>query len=361
MSRADELRVVHYINQFFAGIGGEELADTRPSATDGPVGPGRLLERRLDAALQQVTPGRRAHVTTTLVCGDNAINESMEEVSGEILDLLDGADVDLFVAGPAFGSGRYGLACAALCQRVQARFGIPALTAMHPDNPGVTSAGPVYVVPTTERGSGMGAALDGVAKLAVEMLAGTIGPAEDSGYLPRGIRKVVETEPRMSAAKRAVEMALRKVGDRPVGTELPIAARTSVSPPANLVDLGTATIALVTEGGIVPRGNPDRIEAARATVWARYGIDGVSDLLGDDYESIHGGYDNTWVNSDPDRMLPVDALRTLEADGIIGRLHEEMFVTCGSVGAPAVMRRIGAEMAEDLVSAGVTGVILPAT
>ncbi|MDK6729411.1 glycine/sarcosine/betaine reductase selenoprotein B family protein, partial [Aerococcus urinae] len=29
-------RVVHYINQFYAGIGGEEKADTKPFKDDGP-------------------------------------------------------------------------------------------------------------------------------------------------------------------------------------------------------------------------------------------------------------------------------------------------------------------------------------
>lgn len=357
MSRADEIRVVHYINQFFAGIGGEEEADARPTVTSGPVGPGRLLERKLNEALI----GRSAVVSTTVVCGDNAINEDIDGVSSEILDLLLDTEVDLFVAGPAFGSGRYGLACSALCRRVEATLGVPALTAMHPDNPGVMSGESTYIVPTTERGSGMTAALDAAAKLAAQLVSGDVGSAEDSGYLPRGFRKVIESQPRLPAAKRAVDMALRKAAGEPIDTELRIAASTSVPVPDNITDLGTATVALVTEGGVVPRGNPDRIEAARATTWARYSIDGVADMDGQDYESIHGGYDNTWVNSDPDRMVPVDALRELEREGVIGRLHDELFVTCGSVGAPAVMRRIGAEMAEDLVAAGVEGVVLPAT
>ncbi|MBC7104468.1 MAG: hypothetical protein H5T97_00860, partial [Firmicutes bacterium] len=34
------LRVVHYLNQFFGQIGGEEKADAAPVAREGPVGPG---------------------------------------------------------------------------------------------------------------------------------------------------------------------------------------------------------------------------------------------------------------------------------------------------------------------------------
>ena len=37
------LRVVHYINQFFAQIGGEEKADYAPEYREGAVGPGLAL------------------------------------------------------------------------------------------------------------------------------------------------------------------------------------------------------------------------------------------------------------------------------------------------------------------------------
>ena len=37
-----KLRIVHYINQFFAGIGGEEKADYKPEVRE-VVGPGMAL------------------------------------------------------------------------------------------------------------------------------------------------------------------------------------------------------------------------------------------------------------------------------------------------------------------------------
>ena len=40
-------RIVHYINQFFAGIGGEEKADTKPESRPGVVGPGMALAKEL--------------------------------------------------------------------------------------------------------------------------------------------------------------------------------------------------------------------------------------------------------------------------------------------------------------------------
>ena len=37
------MKVVHYLNQFFAGLGGEEAAGTPPQRIEGAVGPGRGL------------------------------------------------------------------------------------------------------------------------------------------------------------------------------------------------------------------------------------------------------------------------------------------------------------------------------
>ena len=38
------LRVVQYINQFFAQIGGEEMAHVKPEVREGIVGPGVALQ-----------------------------------------------------------------------------------------------------------------------------------------------------------------------------------------------------------------------------------------------------------------------------------------------------------------------------
>ena len=56
------MRVVHYLNQFFGGVGGEEKAGMRLEEREGAVGPGRLLEQLL---------GGNAKIVKTLVCGDN--------------------------------------------------------------------------------------------------------------------------------------------------------------------------------------------------------------------------------------------------------------------------------------------------
>src|SRR5689334_3427992 len=63
------IAVVHYINQFFAGIGGEDRADQPPVHRAGPVGPGVALATRL---------GDRGRVVGTVICGDNYFVEHQD-------------------------------------------------------------------------------------------------------------------------------------------------------------------------------------------------------------------------------------------------------------------------------------------
>ena len=47
--------------------------------------------------------------------------------------------------------------------------------------------------------------------------------------------------------------------------------------------------ALVTESGLVPRGNPDRLPSATATHWAKYSIAGMDRLVPGEWDGVHGG------------------------------------------------------------------------
>ena len=121
------VRAVHYLNQFFAGLGGEEAAETPPTRLEGAVGPGRGLAAQLEGI----------EIVATLACGDDYFGEHEEEALDQLLGLLEAERPDLLVAGPAFGSGRYGYACARFSRAAAERLGIPVLAAMHEENPGV--------------------------------------------------------------------------------------------------------------------------------------------------------------------------------------------------------------------------------
>ena len=78
---------------------------------------------------------------------------------------------------------------------------------------------------------------------------------------------------------------------------------------------------------------------------------------------MHGGYNVAYMNQNPHYGVPLDALRGLEAEGAIGpgKLYPAYYVIPGNQGSPAVMRRVGQEIAADLKKDNVQGVIFVAT
>src|SRR4030095_9472943 len=170
------LRVVHSLNQFFGGSGGEDRGGWGGTARSGSVGAGRRLEKAL---------GDDARIEATLIGGDNFVSERAGEASRAIAAELDRLRPDVLVAGPAFGSGRYGLACELVCKVARER-GVPAITAMHPENPGASGARRgLYIVPTGASTTSMPAALEALAPLARRLGRGeSLGVAEGGGYMP---------------------------------------------------------------------------------------------------------------------------------------------------------------------------------
>ena len=134
-----------------------------------------------------------------------------------------------------------------------------------------------------------------------------------------------------------------------------------IAPPKPVPDIKKARIAIVSEGGMVPPGNPDRFSGSRNGNWATYSFEGKDALPGGTFISIHGGFNTVFVNEEPDRMLAVDAFRRLADEGEIAELHDDFLSTCGNGGAFVEMDGIGRAWAVELKKGGVEGVVLPAT
>ena len=64
------IRIVHILNQFFAGIGGEEKADIPVAIADGAAGAARGLQAQL---------AERGQVVATIYFGDNYFHEHKDE------------------------------------------------------------------------------------------------------------------------------------------------------------------------------------------------------------------------------------------------------------------------------------------
>jgi len=345
-------RVVHYLNQFYAGIGGEEKANIPPQMKEGIVGPGKPLQDAL---------GEEGEIVATMICGDSYFAENIEAVAASVVESLSPYKPDVFVAGPAFNAGRYGIACGAACSAVSKTLGIPVVTAMYEENPALELyRKEIYAIPTAKSAVGMAEAISKMAGFVRKLGFGQeIGLPEEEGYFPRGIR--VNRFASQTGAERAVDMLMAKLKGEPFKTEYAMPTFERVPPSSAVKNMSSATIALVTSGGIVPLGNPDRIEAASASKFAEYNIDGVNDLTADAYQTCHGGYDPVYANEDPDRVLPLDAMRDLEKEGAIGKLYDRYYVTVGNATSVANAQKFGREIAEKLIAADVDGVILTST
>ena len=345
------LKVMHYINQFYAQIGGEEKADYMPELREGIIGPG--------VALSGVF-GDDATITHTVICGDSYFGENIEEAKETILKMVEQVKPDLFVAGPAFNAGRYGVACGTIAAAVK-EMGIPAITGMYIENPGAEMfKDKVHIIATADNARRMGEAATKMAKLALKLAKGEkIGASIQEGYMP-GYQRVNFFEEKRGSA-RAVDMLVAKMKGEAFTTEFPMPDFDRVDALPALKEMAGKTVALVTSGGIVPKGNPDRIESSSASKYGEYSIEGFDDLTADTHETAHGGYDPVYANYDSDRVLPVDVLRDMEKEGRIGKLHNKFYTTTGNGTAVKSSAAFAQEFAAKLKNDGVDAVILTST
>ncbi|KPK00014.1 MAG: beta-aspartate methyltransferase [Desulfobacterales bacterium SG8_35] len=351
------VKVIHYLNQFFGEIGGEEKADLAPVLLQGARGPGKLLERLFPDL----------EIVATIVAGDNYLAKHTGKAVKEILSALtpyfekEAVEMpQLFLAGPAFNAGRYGLACGAVCKAVQEHFDCSVLTSMFQDNPAVQEyRHDVLICLAGEDVTSMEESLRRMWGLAVKLLKGEeILPGDDQ-YIPQGRRRNFFHS--RTGAQRAVSMLLKKIAGEPYKTEYEMPVFDRVAPAPAVPDMSRAKLGLVTSGGIVPRGNPDRIAAANAQRFGTYSLKGLLTLTSETHQTVHGGYDPTFAMEDPNRVLPLDMIRKLEAEGDIGCLHEAYYATVGNATSVANARNFGKTIAQELLAAGVEAVLLTST
>lgn len=341
--------VILYLNQFYGGIGGEDKANIPPSIREGVVGPGMALNKALVGG----------QITHTIICGDDYMNEHGDEAIQAIHGFLKDLKFDLFIAGPAFFAGRYGVNCGRICKYVQDTFQVTSLTCMYEEAPGVEMyRKDVYILHGGNSAAAMRKDLPKVAKFANKLLRGEpILWADAEGYFARGIRSQVIRPDGKTSADRAVEMLIRKIRGESFESELPIELLEPVPVPPAIKDMSKASLAIISTGGVVPMGNPDRITTAGATKFGIYDLPKKVMPAGE-WETIHGGYDHKYANANPMTHIPVDALRKMEKEHIIGHLHPQYFSTVGNLTNLKDARRMANEIAQILHQNNIQAVIL---
>ena len=347
-------RIVHYLNQFYAGIGGEDMADVAPSVEEKVMGPGMALKAAF---------GEDAEIVATVICGDNYFGSNLEKedfIPG-LIEMIKKYEPDGFIAGPAFNAGRYGVACGAICLAVRDELKIPVVTGMYEENPGCDMyKKDMEIIVTKNSAADMRRAAPIMAKLLLKKVNGeeVLGPSIE-GYHERGIRVNYWNERRGS--ERAVEMIVKKVKGEEFVTEYPIPKVDKVPPCPALDTLRGKKVAIVTSGGIVPHGNPDHIESSSATKWGKYSIEGMQTAVKEDWITVHGGYDRQFITEDPNLVLGLDVFRDLEREGVFGELLPYFCTTVGTGTSTNNAKRFALEFLPFLQADKVDAVVVIST
>jgi len=350
------LRAMYYVNQFFGGIGGEDKADAPVAFREEAVGPGRRFQELCRESLE---------VAVTAVCGDNYFAEHQSEVVASILEAARKYGVRMLVAGPAFGSGRYGFACVEICHFLNVSTNIPCISGMYDESPAVElyrqyKDKEFFLVPTSEAASGMGEALSKMARLASRVARGeAIGSASEEGYISRGFRRdsVVDK----TGAERAVDILLDKLAGRAFTTEIPIETVEEIPVAPPIASLKDVCLALVTTAGVVASGNPDGFKTNRNTQWRKYSIDKMNSMKDAKWDVLHGGYNTVFMHENPNYGVPLDACREIEGEGVFGKLYPYFYVTPGNLGSISAMQAISREIQRDMKAEGIDAALLVST
>ena len=346
-----KLRVVHYLNQFFGQIGGEEKATTGFMVKEGPVGPGLALQKEL---------GDRAEIVATVICGDDYFAGNPDQNAEEGLKLVASYQPDLFFAGPAFAAGRYSIACGAICKAVSAELGIPVITGMHEEVPGLELYRKyAFICKTGNNARLMTEALRTMTKLAFRIISEerekrlltreNLPKPEEYNYFSRNLLRNEYCD--KSIAERAVEKLVAKLQGKPFESEVIPPRFEKVTPPAPIKDMSMCEIALISDGGLVPKGNPDGLARRSNLKWGAYDIE----ALFREYEVAHAGYFNDHVLERPDRLVPVDVMKDLEKERKIGKLHRLFYSTSGCTTVSKRCGEMGEEMGAVIKKGGIVG------
>ena len=109
------------------------------------------------------------------------------------------------------------------------------------------------------------------------------------------------------------------------------------------------------------KDNPDNMPYANADRCGAYDTSNYNTLDEGDWIIRHTGYDNSFSNADPNRLVPVDAMRTLEKEGFIGKLHNVYLATTGLIATVENSTKTAKQMVDYVRNHNIDAVILTST
>ena len=350
------MRVLHYVNQFFAGIGGEEKASVPMNSLKGAIGPGKRLQSLLENS---------AEVVVTVYCGDDYFVEHQEEVLTSTLKIAQEHGIEVVISGPAFLAGRYGFACAEICHFLSSSGGYFGISAMSKNNPAVLTYKQhknrrTYLFPTPDHVSRMEESLSKIASFVSKLARGEVETlASEDGYIKRGIRIPLVAD--KSGAKRTIYLLLDKMADSPFVSEIPFETREVIAAAPPIANLKEAQLALASTAGVHAAGNPYAFKAFSNTQWKKYPIGNLNSMTDVEWCVIHGGTSTLYMSQNPNFAVPLDVCKEMQGEGVFKRLYPFFYATTGVGASVSIMESIGKEIAIDMKKEGVSGVLLVST
>ncbi len=163
------------------------------------------------------------------------------------------------------------------------------------------------------------------------------------------------------ASTRGIDMLLAKFRGEAYQTEVQFALAQGSTVPKLTKPLSQVKIAFVTDGGLVPAGNPDAMPPVNADKFCIYPFCGAKTLRPEDYTVVHQGYDNQYVQQDPNRLIPLDAAYDAVASGKIAGVFDLFYSTAGVMTSVEKSREFGEKISASLRSSGADGVIVIST
>ena len=174
------VRIVQFLNQVQAGLGGDERMDIEPQSQNGVVGMGMLLKT--------ISMKNGGDIVGTITCGDNYFLENKEKAIEDITDMIKKFNADVVICGPALNYKRYGECCGYLVLSIKSKLNIPAFAAMAKDSTGTELfRKKIYIIETPNRGGiGLNKSLRTISGFAIKLAKGeVIGTSKEEGYFSR--------------------------------------------------------------------------------------------------------------------------------------------------------------------------------
>lgn len=189
------------------------------------------------------------------ICGDNTIAEQPDVIIPQVIDIVKGAQADLFVEGPGFNAGRYGLGCGNTTAAVTEELDIPAVTALYSENPGTDLyKNRCYILQSDNNAKNMKNVVKQSAVFAKRLVAGeNIADGKAEGY--HGSGPAIKIDYTIPAATRGIDMLLAKYNKEPFYTEVVMPNHEEIPIPALEKPLSECKIAEGIGANRILKGN----------------------------------------------------------------------------------------------------------